>query len=617
MSTIQRYFSFNMKDFLSLVGCFLFVAVLMGQNSKLANQYFRTGEYEKAAATYLKLYKKTPSQLYLFDSYIACLMEMEEYEKIEKELKDQIKQHPNRTNNYVIFGNLLEKQDKQDEAIKWYRKGIDEMPAEVGVISKVGNTFVRLGKYDMALEAYLKGEQLMGKKNFPFETNMADVYKKLDQPERMIHYYINYAERSGRTRPEQINSVKANMKYWLKGDTSYLEEMKTQLYTRMQDQPDNLVYPQLMEWVFIEKEDYKGALRQARALDRMLEEDGKRVLVIGDISRKDGDLKTALKAYDYIIRKKGAESALFITATSTKLKLQEEIAMGKPQVDPAELDTIQAGYKTFLDQMGINANTDYVVKQYADFLALSKNEMDQAVMVLEDLVGLASIDMATKASSKIALADYYLMRGEVWEATLLYSQVDKENEEGYQGEIARFKNAMLFYYEGEFAWAQEQFDILESATSKLISNDAIDMSVFIMDNMGLDTTDIPLKLFAQAQFMTVQNRYDEAFVKLAEITAQYPDHDLEDDILYQQAEIHHRSREYEQALKLYTKVYTDFNEEIRADNALMRCAEIYENDLDNKEKAMELYEKLYLDFSNSTFAVEARKRFRILRGDDV
>lgn len=585
---------------------------IKAQDTRLANQYLRSGEYRKAAATYKKLYGSHPHNYTLFNSYITSLLEMEDYETAEAELKKQIKKHPTRTNNYVTYGNLLEKQEKIEEANNWYRKGIDEMPKDAGVISNVGNSFSRLGKYDLALEAYLKGENYMGREKSPFHTSIAGLYKRLDNTPKMVEYYVMAAAKA----PNQLNNYKANFKYWLKEDAE-LDELKTQLYTLVQEEPESPVYPELLEWVFIEKEDYKSALRQARALDRKLEEDGSRVLKLADISKNDNDSDTALKAYDYIIDKKGIESPHYIQATSSKLKLLSKLTMAEPVVDPMMLDSIDRSYETFIDKMGINANTDYVVKEYADFLALNKNDMDKAVMVLEDLVKLSSIDKSTKSMGKISLADYYLMRGEIWEATLLYSQVDKDYEEGYAGELARFKNAMLFYYAGEFAWAQEQFDILESATSKLISNDAIDMSVFIMDNMGLDTTDVPLKMFAEAQLLTVQNKHDEAFTKLNEITKAFPEHALEDDILFQQADIYHRQKNHNKALELYATVYTKFVEEIRADNALMRSAEIYEYDLEDIEKAKELYEKLYLEFSNSTFAIEARKRYRTLRGDDV
>ncbi len=46
-------------------------------------------------------------------------------------------------------------------------------------------------------------------------------------------------------------------------------------------------------------------------------------------------------------------------------------------------------------------------------------------------------------------------------------------------------------------------------------------------------------------------------------------------------------------------------------------AEMYEFILDDKTKAQELFEKLFLEYTNSTFAVTARKRYRMLRGDTV
>ena len=306
MSSIQRFSRLFQVLFL-FVGLVYCADTIQAQDTKLANQYYHSGEYEKAAATYLKLYQKNPVQTTLFDNYIACLIELEEYKKVGDELRDQIKKHPNRTNNYVTYGNLLEKLDKPEEANKWYRKGIDEMPPEQGVISRVGSSFYRLGRFEMALEAYLKGEQMLGRKKFPYETKIADIYKKLDMPKKMVEYYLNYAERasSRQTTNRELNintwlsnNTKTNMKYWLKGDTSYLEEMKTQLYTRIQEQPDNIAYPELLEWTFIEKEDYKSALRQARALDRRMGEQGERVLTVGNIARKDDDVETAIKAYD-------------------------------------------------------------------------------------------------------------------------------------------------------------------------------------------------------------------------------------------------------------------------------------------------------------------------------
>ena len=165
--------------------------------------------------------------------------------------------------------------------------------------------------------------------------------------------------------------------------------------------------------------------------------------------------------------------------------------------------------------------------------------------------------------------------------------------------------------------AQEQFKILKGATSKLISNDAIDMSVFILDNLGMDTTEVTLQIFAAAELLSFQNKYQEALQKLDSIKILFPEHSLEDDVLYEKARIYRKLRMTDEMVKMYSQIIEKFAEEIRADNALYELAELYETKLNNPEKAKELYQKLFTDYSGSTFAIEAKKRYRKLRGDEL
>jgi tetratricopeptide (TPR) repeat protein len=207
------------------------------------------------------------------------------------------------------------------------------------------------------------------------------------------------------------------------------------------------------------------------------------------------------------------------------------------------------------------------------------------------------------------------MSGEVWEATLLYSQVDKAFVEDLIGQDARFRNAKLSYYNGDFEWAQTQFDILKTSTSKLISNDALDLSIFIMDNLGLDSNTHALSEYAQAELLIFQNKLDQAIDKLTILGNIYSEHGLKDDILYLEARLYEKKRDYTKAEALYQEIIDQFPDEIRADNALYNQAQLYEHQLNDKEKAKACYEKLFLDYTDSTFSIEARKRYRELRGD--
>jgi tetratricopeptide (TPR) repeat protein len=251
--------------------------------------------------------------------------------------------------------------------------------------------------------------------------------------------------------------------------------------------------------------------------------------------------------------------------------------------------------------------------------AIYLNNLDKSIALLSELITLPGISATMLGQAKLNLGDYYLMKTEVWESTLLYSQVDKAYKDDILGHEARFRNARLAYYSGDFEWAQTQFDILKASTAKLISNDALDMSVFISDNLNLDTTERALRYYAEADMLIFQNRFNEAFSELDSLIKEFPNNSLEDDVWYLKAKVFAKKRDYVQAGKMYELILENYPDEIRADNSLFALAELYENEnqLNDKVKASKLYERLFIDFSGSTFAVEARKRYRLLRGDKI
>ncbi len=253
----------------------------------------------------------------------------------------------------------------------------------------------------------------------------------------------------------------------------------------------------------------------------------------------------------------------------------------------------------------------------AELEALYLNDLEKATSILQRIVELNGVNENVRAEAKLSLADYFLMQGEVWESTLLYSQVDKQFKEDLLGHEARFRNARLSYFRGDFEWAQSQFDVLKASTSRLIANDALDLSVFILDNLGLDTTTTALQTYADAELLVFQNRFDEAFTTLDELVKAFPGHDLEDDVVYLRGRIFQKRRMYNEAAAQYRLIVDNYPKSIRLDNALFALAGLYEHQLGDTEKAQELYETLFIDYSNSILAVEARKKYRELRGDAV
>jgi tetratricopeptide (TPR) repeat protein len=400
-------------------------------------------------------------------------------------------------------------------------------------------------------------------------------------------------------------------------DKEDLEVLITQLYSNVQENPDVIEYNELLQWSFIQKRDYKRALRQAKALDKRLAETGIRVYNLGQVASNAGDYPTAISAFEYLLEEKGNTSPFYFEAKREKLAAKRKLITSNFDYTLEDLLDLEKEYKEFIDRLGLNTRSAFLAIELAKLKAEYLDNLPGAISLLDSLINFEGMNKYILATAKLNLGDYYLMTGDIWEGTLLYSQVDKEFREDFLGEKARFKNALLSYYNGDFEWSQAQFDILKASTSKLISNDAIDRSVFILDNMGTDSIVEPLKLYADTELLIFQNKYDEALEQLDKIKVTYVAHPLRDDILYLEANIFKGRKEFDKAIKAYNEVITLHPEEIRCDNSIFELAEIYELNLKDIPKAMELYEKLFIDYSNSTYAVEARKRFRKLRGDEV
>lgn len=598
------------KVFTSL--CLLLVVLsLSGQSNKLANQYFRDGEYEKASVMYKKLMEASRgSNEYYLGRYLECLIYMNEFDTAKKVVSSQMKRTPQASQYHVHMGNLLEKQGLIEEAEKEFQKAIEGVNGDQMVVNKVATTFRQFNKPEYAIKAYERGEQTAVKPEL-FVYQMADLYRQLGNQSKMIEYYL----KSLKTGRLNVKGVQDLLSRYIEKDE--FGELMTQVYILIQEDPDELEYLEILEWVFIQQGDYASALRQAKAIDRRSNSQGLRVYNLATVAANAGEYEAAANAFNYVINEVSPRSPYYMDARKEVLNAQRRRCIRDRNATTEELTQLCADYASFVDEVGKNDQTAGIMADWAEIEALYLGDIQKAIDILNEIIGIASINKFILNNAKLDLGDYYLIMGEIWEATLLYSQVDKEFREDYLGEIARYKNARLSYFNGDFEWAQAQYDILKSATSRLISNDAIDQSVFIMDNLGLDTTPIPLQMYASAELLTFQNKFDDAFAKMDSISLLYPSHQLEDDIWYLQARSFVKQKRIDEAITKYMAVFEQYPEDIRADNALFELAEVYENLLNDEAKAMELYEKIFIDYSGSTLAVEARKNFRRLRGDVV
>ncbi len=577
--------------------------------AELAKQYFDQGEFEKASELFEKLYDRQPANEYYLTRYLESLAGAKRYSDAEKAIKRALKDDPEKVQLLVQQGQMLEDQGKVDDAKKSYAEALKRMPAERFAIQKLANAFAKAAKYELAAQAYEQGGVALKDKAF-FAYYLGGLYQQLNEEEKMVeNYLIAVAD-----KPQRISNVQGIFSRAL--DDDGLKRVQASILREVQGNPDNEALVELLVWSFIQQRDYRSAMRQVRALDIRRGEDGQRIFRLATTAMNERQYLAAQDGFAYIIEKKGPQNPFYIDAKRLSLDAERQRLLSESNFDRTAFAALEQQYESFLAEAGLNSSTASIAHELALLQAYQLDKRSEAIALLKQVLTFPLIDDFA-AQIKLDLADFYLMEGERWESTLLYGQVDKAFPEGQLGHEARFRNARLSYFSSDFEWAQEQFDILKSSTSRLIANDAIDMSVFIMDNLNLDTTSVPLAMYAAAELLSFQRKFAAANGKLDSLGKRFPEHGLIDDILFMRGDIEQQQARYAEAVVYYQQVVTDYPEDIRADNALFRWAEITEKYLNDPASAKTLYERLFLEYDNSILAVEARKRFRRLRGDEV
>jgi predicted Zn-dependent protease len=415
--------------------------------------------------------------------------------------------------------------------------------------------------------------------------------------------------------PQNQQAIK-NLLQTSRDETKLLNEMETQLYSKVQKNSTNDDYIDLLTWIYIQNKDFEGALVQMKALDKRKNENGSRVLNIARMAQTEGDYSSAIAGFEYVVGK-GKENSLYFIARTELLNCRKEKISKNINYTQEDLLGLKADYLTFINDNDRNFRTAQSMKELADLEGFYLHDLSSAIDLCNEIIRMPGVAQQLKNKTKLSLGDFYLIGGDIWESTLLYSQVDKDEKDSPLGEEARFRNAKLAYYKGDFEWAQTQLEALKSSTSELISNDAINLSVFIIDNLGLDTIPTPMQMYAHAELLEYQNRDSDAVVTLDSITRLYPGHALSDDIEYTKAEVFVKHKEFDKAIPLLEDILKNYKTDLKGDDATFLLAEINQEHLHNKEKAMEYYKSIITDYSNSLLVIEARKRYRVLRGDKV
>jgi tetratricopeptide (TPR) repeat protein len=601
----MRYFSVALSLCLLLL-----VPPLWAQTDQvaLAKQYFQKQEYEKANALFEKLSGNNQVFATVYPDYLKSLVAVKDFKEAEKLVKKAIKKNPDQIAYQVDLGQVYQESGRSEQAGKHFNKVVDQLAARD--VLAAATAFEQQGLLDFAEKAYLQGRKL-SKNEFEYTGQLMQLYAVQRQSEKLISEILSLAQNN----PNQLALAQNMLQNTLKEEKEF-DVLEKSLISNLQKYPDQLVYSELLIWLYTQRKDFFSALMQARSLDKRTKGGGTRLMELGAIALKNKDYESAIEAYTYVV-KEYRDGPYYEVARERAIKSREEQIRNSYPVDLAKIQTLMSEYQALLTELGTGSRTAEVMKNMAHLYAFYLDDKAKAVSLLEGVVNTPRVNPDLVAEAKISLGDIHLLQGEPWEATLLYSQVEKSHKEDPLGHEAKLRNAKLSYYKGDFGLAQEHLDILKLATSREIANDAMDLSLLITDNMGLDSVTAPLQAYAAIEMLIFQNKQPQAQVQLDNLLEKYPGHSLTDEVYYLKADLFLKAGQYQDAISNLNLIVSNPKYDILSDDALFLMARIYEENLQDKAKAQELYNSLLVKYPGSIFTVDARKRFRKLRGDVV
>ncbi len=598
------YEKLDLKRLLFILA-FCSIQLVLAQDDFLAKQYFNDGDFEKAVVFYEKLVEKNPRRTDYAEGLIACYQQLERYTDAEDFLLNAIKGDYAYPTLLIELGYNFTLQDLPEKATVYYDKAIAKIDENPNFGYGVGYRFQKYALLEQALKAYSRAMELNPKLDYNY--HMARIYGEQGDIDKMYESYLRLISEGKTSKSNVLRNIDAFITTDPENENNV--KLKRVLLQHVQKDPD-LLWNELLSWLFVQQKQYSSAFRQEKAIYKRMEGSSmQRIESLGDAAMEDNEIDISKSIFEYIVENTNDE----VTQLNAELNL---IDIQILDADEKKLSEIQKKYDELIDIHRYKGKTLQLQIAYANFLTFKRDTPHAAIDILKKSLELP-LNERGKAFVKLALGDILVYDKKFNEALIYFSQVQQNLKNDVLGQNARYKVAQTSFYKGDFDWALTQLKVLRSSTSQLIANDAMQLSLLISDNSLEDSTQTALKKYARADLLGYQNKTKEAVEVLDDILQNHKGEKIEDEALLKQGELLEEQKNYEAAEFNYIKITEFYSNGILADDAHFALAELYRNILHEPEKAKAQYEKIIYNYQDSYYFPQARKNFRMLRGDSI
>ena len=577
-----------------------FSLLAFAQNEQLAQYYYEKGDFEKAKIGYEELLQSVPQNMQYFLRTIDCYQQLQQFDVAEKAVQQRLEKY-SQGNLLVELGYNFQLQKNDAKAHIYYEQALERIKKNPNEIYSISNAFERKVLLDYALKSYKIATEL--NPNFNFNYQMGLLYGQLSNMEMMISTFLDEAY----ANPQNAIRIQNQLVRFMvdEGDATFSEMLRKALIIRTQKNQD-VFWNHYLSWFYVQQKEFEKAFIQEKAIYKRNPESLNSILNLAQLAIEEENQETAKEILTFVLENT-SDLELRIQANSYLITMKIENASEKDFVAiSTELDGL-------LKQFGTSPFTLSLQLIQAHFVAFNLKKPEEGRAIVKKALELQLNDYEV-ADAKMELADILLYEEKFNQALIYYSQIELDLKNDVMAHEASLKAAKTSYFKTDFAWALKQFKELKSANTQLIANDALEYFLLINDNTMADSTQTALKQFAKGDYLLYQNRNQEAIAQFQAILKSYKGQEIESVTVLRLGKIYEKQGDFDLALSQYQTIIDQHSDGIYIDEALYFSAEIYNKQL-LPEKAKPLYEKVLFNHQDSIYFVEARKKFRQLRGD--
>ena len=572
------------------------------QNEQLAQYYYDKGDFEKAKISYEELLKSSPSNTQYFLRTIDSYQQLQQFANAEKAIQERFNRYKQGV-FLVELGYNFQLQKNDSKAKSYYEQAIEKIKTNPNDVYGIAGSFEKKVLLEYALKAYQTAMLVQPNFNFNFQIGM--LYGQLGKTNLMIDLLLTESF----ANPQNTSLIQTQLSRFMNGETdntAFKDAMRKALILKTQKDQD-VFWNHYLSWFYVQQKEFGKAFIQEKAIYKREPESLMSIVNLSQFAMNEDDDETAVEILNFILQNT-KDLDLLIQSNAYLMEIKIKNAQEK------EYPAIGQELQQLLTTYEISPFTLSLQIIQAHFLAFNLKKSEEGKAVMKKALEL-NLNEYQKADAKMELADILLLEEKFNQALIYYSQIQLDLKNDVMAHEASLKAAKTSYYKGDFEWANKQFKELKAANTQLIANDALEYFLLINDNTAADSTQVALKAFAKGDFLMYQNKKQDAIAQFQNILKTYKGQEIEAVTFLRLGKVYESQKDFASALSQYQQIIDHHSDGIYVDEALFFSAEIYNDELKDPEKAKALYEKVIFNHQDSIYFVDARKKYRELRGD--